>query len=297
MKTRNRKSLAFFWIVCQVIAFSLLFSPTLPVRAQQPKTITAEGTITGDGYSIPFTMEFSPTGGPVIGTIDYSSEFSGVDNVSGAPYTDTVTMKLTMNGIFAGGDGGAANGDFLGEERIMGTRDCVDVGECDQTLPFKFGPVHNVYLKNPDWNGNFYANGTGSGVLHWYHIWLWYQGNSNEPIEATWKVTYSPEEFQAALGATVTKAVISTPGKGCSPSVGNLSGLKPGDTLSPSVEFSDPDGNPIAPLSVVWYINGQQTSSITWDGKETTLELQYTCPDHAGICRNGYLSPHAGVCQ
>ena len=36
MKTRNRKGLVFFWIVCKVIAFSLLFSPTLPVRAQQP---------------------------------------------------------------------------------------------------------------------------------------------------------------------------------------------------------------------------------------------------------------------
>jgi hypothetical protein len=40
MKTSNRKQIILFWIACQVIAFSLLFSPTLTGRAQQAKTTT-----------------------------------------------------------------------------------------------------------------------------------------------------------------------------------------------------------------------------------------------------------------
>ncbi|MHC1781354.1 MAG: hypothetical protein AB9891_01100 [Anaerolineaceae bacterium] len=44
-----------------------------------------------------------------------------------------------------------------------------------------------------DWSGNFYANGTGSGKLHfWYRIVDFRMG----PVEATWKITFSPEEFQ-----------------------------------------------------------------------------------------------------
>jgi hypothetical protein len=90
-------------------------------------------------------------------------------------------------------------------------------------------------------------------------------------------IVQNPEAFEGAEPPEVT----ATPGVSCTPSVGGLTGLKPGDTLSPSVEFFDPAGKPVAPLSAVWYINGKQTYSITWNGEAVSLELQYTCPDNA----------------
>ena len=90
-------------------------------------------------------------------------------------------------------------------------------------------------------------------------------------------IVQNPEAFEGAEPPKVT----ATPGVSCTPSVGGLTGLKPGDTLSPSVEFFDPAGKPVAPLSAVWYINGKQTYSITWNGEAVSLELQYTCPDNA----------------
>jgi len=88
------------------------------------------------------------------------------------------------------------------------------------------------------------------------------------------------------VSGSATQEASPTPGMGCAPTVGNISGLKPGDILSPSVEFSNPDGKPVAPLSMVWYINGQQTSSINWDGNEANIELQYTCPDNSAHTQN-----------
>ncbi len=72
-----------------------------------------------------------------------------------------------------------------------------------------------------------------------------------------------------------------TPGSACEPVISNITGLKPGDILSPAVDFIGPDGQPVGALSSVWYINGAQANSVTWDGKETSLILQYTCPDHS----------------
>jgi hypothetical protein len=61
MKTRNRKKIIIFWIACQVIAFSLLFPPTLPVRAQQPQPVTGGFYIS----AFVFTISFDPNGGPI----------------------------------------------------------------------------------------------------------------------------------------------------------------------------------------------------------------------------------------
>jgi hypothetical protein len=52
MKTRNRKKIILFWIACQVIALSLLFSSTLHIRAQQQQTITPGSTITGSTHGV-----------------------------------------------------------------------------------------------------------------------------------------------------------------------------------------------------------------------------------------------------
>ena len=69
---------------------------------------------------------------------------------------------------------------------------------------------------------------------------------------------------------------------GCEAIISNISGLKPGDTLSPAAGFVDDEGNPTTVIGSAWFINGAQTPSIVWDGNNTMLELQYTCNDHSG---------------
>ena len=88
----------------------------------------------------------------------------------------------------------------------------------------------------------------------------------------------NPDAFEAIAPLPTAEP---TPGSACEPAISNITGLKPGDTLSPAVDFIGPDGQPVGALSSVWYINGAQANSVTWDGKETSLILQYTCPDHS----------------
>jgi uncharacterized protein YdcH (DUF465 family) len=80
-------------------------------------------------------------------------------------------------------------------------------------------------------------------------------------------------------------SVTPTPGP-CKPVISNISGLKPGDTLSPSVKYVDMYGDHVDPLSSVMYLNGKQTTSIEWDGKPVKITVQYTCPDHSAAERN-----------
>ena len=58
--------------------------------------------------------------------------------------------------------------------------------------------------------------------------------------------------------------------------------LKPGDVLSPWSTYTDPGGQEVIPIGEAYFINGIQTPSVVWDGQETTIELQYTCPGHQG---------------
>jgi len=74
-----------------------------------------------------------------------------------------------------------------------------------------------------------------------------------------------------------TEAVIN-----CFPQISNISGLKPGDVLSPAVDFVDEKGSPTGIIGHAWLINGELTPSVVWDGKETSVEVQYTCLNNRG---------------
>ncbi|MHC1781353.1 MAG: hypothetical protein AB9891_01095 [Anaerolineaceae bacterium] len=61
-----------------------------------------------------------------------------------------------------------------------------------------------------------------------------------------------------------------------------LDNLKPGDVISPGASYVDAGGKEVGIIQERWYINGQETSSATWNGQRTVVELQYTCLDHKG---------------
>jgi len=181
--------LTLFTLIC-----TLFFLPLSVVRGQDSQTITAEGTLTGNGISIQFTMEFPPAGGPVTGTIDYSGEATN----GGARCPGTLIVAISGN--FAGGDGGVANGGFEGTEQVT----CADKSIGSITITYHPGGIIDGAIIGSGWTGNFYANGTGSGTMR-FRATAWDLGDT-----VTWQVIFSAANFQAALPVQITSEYIYT---------------------------------------------------------------------------------------
>jgi hypothetical protein len=107
---------------------------------------------------------------------------------SGGVVTGTASYKgisfLSLTGSFAGGDGGQASGTFILDMEEWGTA-------------------------AGSWNGNFFANGTGSGTL------VAESGTAPEgwsldlnTEQQPWQVTFSAQEFQAAMAPVITSQYI-----------------------------------------------------------------------------------------
>jgi hypothetical protein len=76
---------------------------------------------------------------------------------------------------------------------------------------------------------------------------------------------------------------VSNTGPDCTADIHYDPALKPGDVLSPwSTYTAVPGGQDVIPIGEAYSINGTQTPSVVWDGQETIIELQYTCPGHQG---------------
>jgi hypothetical protein len=135
------------WIIFAVLC-ALLFSPTLPGRAQQSQQMQTPQTITGTGTFSDFnypglSITFPPIGAAVTGSLFFQGDLDPNAIVHGCPGTITVDMS----GSFDGGDEGIARGDIY----LTTKYDTTACGE-ESTI---FGT----------WNGRFNANGTGSGVF------------------------------------------------------------------------------------------------------------------------------------
>lgn len=71
----------------------------------------------------------------------------------------------------------------------------------------------------------------------------------------------------------------------CTPTVRGLSPQKPGDVISPGATFRDATGKEVGNVQERWYFNGKETTSIVWDGKKVTVQLQWSCPNNFGDYR------------
>ncbi len=68
----------------------------------------------------------------------------------------------------------------------------------------------------------------------------------------------------------------------CNATIDVPAGLKAGDTLSPSATVTSADGTPAqGEITEVWYFNGVQANSVTWDGNPVQVILQLSCQGHA----------------
>ncbi len=178
MKILQRLTL--FTLIC-----ALLFLPLLVVRGQDSRTITGTGTWMYAETPSPLTITFAPAGGLVTGSGVYQGvalEAPTYWSDGTLAYTCYGSANLTMEGTFAGGDGGAASGTLTITHTWNQSENCE-------------GYTTPNLIPNATWSGNFYADGTANGFLYAYK---------------PWQVTYSPEEFQAALPVQITSEYIYT---------------------------------------------------------------------------------------
>jgi hypothetical protein len=250
------------WIIFAVLC-ALLFSPTLPGRAQQqPKTITGSFFMS----AFLFTISFDPNGGPItFQAYPLGEDTDGVCKLE--------AMKSdTASGTFAGGDGGVASGTY-------NSIPIADVPGCEMAV------YHGM---SGSWTGNFYANGTGSGTATMIDP-------DGEIADITWVAQYSAAEFQAALstpipgdgGDEIPTEPPTVAGTSCSPSVRGLSPSKPGDVISPGASYFDANGQQVGIIQERWFLNGVNTNSITWIfPKLHHTHLPGTARDSTGCTRN-----------
>jgi len=77
---------------------------------------------------------------------------------------------------------------------------------------------------------------------------------------------------------------------GCTPKVYGLTPQKPGNTISPGSTYTDTNGREVSIIQDRWFFNGKEGTSIVWDGKPLTVELQWTCLDHSASSATYYNS-------
>jgi len=163
-----------------IAALALILLPLQSVQGQAAPTITATGEVTqsdDQSFSLPLTLTFSPAGGDVSGTVYDQRDYTNSDGS-----ICTLLVRWNWIGSFEGGDGGVAGGPLDGTLEGEG---------CTDGFP--------TFNYSGSWSGNFYADGTGSGV---YDATIEAQGQTASG-QFIWSVTFSPAEFEAGLQPAV----------------------------------------------------------------------------------------------
>jgi hypothetical protein len=118
---------------------------------------------------------------------------------------------------------------------------------------------------------------------------LTYKGYSaSVPLE-------NPDIFDGWTEEVIEITPTENPESSCSPDLRGISPSKPGEMVSPGATYYDTEGQEVNIIQERWYINGVNTTSMIWDGKEMTVELQWTCLDHTGYSKTiiipAYVEP------
>jgi len=123
---------------------------------------------------------------------------------------------------------------------------------------------------------------------------------SGDSRQATFTVTGEAPEMGMPETDTEEESILPTEitGPACQPQTHGLEPAKPGDVISPGAVYVDASGKEVGIIQERWFLNGINTTSITWDGQPVQVELQYTCLDHsAGSISStipAYQEPPAG---
>ena len=115
-----------------------------------------------------------------------------------------------------------------------------------------------------------------------FHAYPNVPGLSGPPWVPGWDLTPASETASPTHAGASPEATPEPELPVCLATIYVPSGLKAGDTLSPSADVASEDGKPIqGTISEVWTIGGVQANSVTWDGKPAHIVLQLSCQGHA----------------
>ncbi len=154
-------------------------------------------------------------------------------------------------------------------------------------------PPHNT-RPEPPITLNFSGGPTGVFTFQDGRTW----GQLQQDNQGNYFVIGPPEYEWCSLivenpEAFTTEGIVA--GTACTPSAHGLSPSKPGDVISPGASYTDASGNAVGIIQERWFLNGVNTTSIVWDGKQVQVELQYTCLDHVGYSRSYTIPAYQAI--
>lgn len=249
---------------CYRFGFVLLFSILIFTREVHAQDAIPPGVTPQKVTAVLEVDQTRTDTGELISSIDGVLEFWNVGAMGGEAYkTASVTLDYyfhqegsstaTFEFIFSGGPEGTftlVSGPNY-TSGPAGSRSSDIMGDLDQVwIPNELETIQQDCKV---------VSSVLSGLSNTY----WYKTDSSEPF-AGWFPSCST----------------------CSAAMTWDANLQAGDVLSPEISYSGPDGQPIEPLGQALFINGMETWSVVWDGQPASLELQYTCPDHAAYVLN-----------
>ncbi|MBN1535678.1 MAG: hypothetical protein JW908_03015 [Anaerolineales bacterium] len=246
--TRSRIIIWLFWICLIGLSNFIFIARITPVRAS------------------PITLPTGQMSGTVSGTIREKGLNQEVPPQIVIAYNSFVCGDEEVRNIVEVWNVGLDGGEAYGQATFTAYSCINDKLSGPKTLYGTFSGGPNGSLFFPDWTYPGYPeihchfdNGTLIKCLLTEDLPFFYVEN--------------PEAF----GVTPTEAVSD-----CYPVITNIDNLKPGDVLSPAIDFIDEKGQPVDIIGHALFINGVETHSVMWDGNETRLEVQYTCLNHRG---------------
>jgi hypothetical protein len=178
----NSKAKFRLWIILTLL-LSMFFSSVNQVQGQGSQPISANGHFwragTSEYYNVPWTLVFSPAGGDVYGSANWSETVTEDDGS-----VNSMDVNWDFVGTYAGGDGGVVAGTMSGTAKATG--------------------YPTFYFSGP-WSGNLYASGIGEGV---FDATVTAEGESASG-QYKWQVNFSAEDFAAGLKSTITAEFIA----------------------------------------------------------------------------------------
>ncbi|NPV41740.1 MAG: hypothetical protein HPY72_10445 [Anaerolineae bacterium] len=244
--------------------FFLFFSLLVITREAQAQDAIPPGVTPQKVTAVIEVDETRTDTGELVSSIDGVLEFWNVGAMGGEAYK---TAIVTLNFYFFKEGSSSAIFEFIFSGGPEGTFTLVSgpnytSGPAGSRSSDIMGDLNQVWIPN-ELETTQQDCTVASSVLSGLSNTYWYRTESSEPFSG-WFPSCS----------TCTAAMTWD------------ANLQAGDVLSPETSYTGPDGQPIEPLGQALYINGKETWSVVWDGQPASLELQYTCPDHAAHVLN-----------
>ena len=259
--------------LCLVICVFFLFCFIVPIKAVEIPTQDLNGDWEGTFQLTDSTIDFSklvaevPTAIPSEVPTDSLGEGCDQLMASMGPALKELFTQLqagvpvTLNLTFNSPTSGVMSFTKMDLKMPEGTSS----SDTSSPIPFQYNNGQ-ITVDISDGGTRTTFDGTVSSESGGYRLSGPMRVESADP-KSPWAMVFSLNVSRGAEGTVDT----------CSGNITWLDAIKPGEVLRPVAVYTD-GKNSFIPKSQVFQINGVAKRAILWDGSETKVELQFTCP-------------------